>query len=507
MRNTLLLPDNQVIIEKRNPQFMWDYYPHAVSYILNVKKLVDWEYVPYKSAQIDGYTNSAYTFEEPLDENEIYSWNVTAILEDGTKEETETYYFAGPFNPKTHPANVGLDFEFNGPPSKEVLNNYLSRGVNCFILDENWNCGGLVRFEENLRMLLYTGAKYIQRATAGDCWDLSPEKIESHPRLKVCIEKAHKFDPDLIFEGGVYEIVNSEVNRTKIPAFVFEAFDLPVEDRNFIMENMVYEDGRYTNFLPNCNIPDISRLETQMWFYYRARLFIDVGCESVHLGSTPIMSENDSQNGYKGWKRITSLLREYAKTHSRRGWVLLNGHTLNMKTDDDELIFDFNAWTLQPIIPKGQVEGPPTEDHPQKIDINLYENEFAIYGITEGGKHPCGYTVERAPYVVEFDNYGIISDIIDKPCGATGGYPWGMEDIAWFYRQPTEYRRSCLDYLYYKLKDIDGVCGHITMPLLRLYCTRFVRSNLPEFGYSTATGDEVAVRNVFIKDNEMRNAK
>ncbi len=504
-RNYLILPENQSITETAYPKFRWDDYPNAKSYTLKINKLVDWDYVPYM--QFEGITRPEmdechFILPTPLDENEIYSWNITAVLNDGTEEVIGTYYLAGPFNYKTHPANVGVDFSFDGPPSQDVINNYLSRGANCMLLDESLG-GGLSRFEENLRMLLYTGAKYIQRAVCGDCWDLRPEKSEVYPRVKACIAKAHRYDPELIFEGGVYEIINEHVDRTKIPPYVFEAFGLPYEDRNFVSEKMAYEDGRYYNKETKSGFPDISQLETQMWFYYRGVLHIDMGCESVHLGSTPSMSEVDMQNGYKGWKRITDLLHEYGRKHARRGWVLLNGHTFNMVTDNNELIFDFNAWLIHPYVPEGEVAGLPTEDHPQRLEIAVGANDFALYQKSVGGKHPCGYDVERTCYVVEFDNYGIDWSNANEPkCNQNGGMPWGFEDIGWFGRQPESYRREFLDYLFFKIKELDNYYGHMTMPLLRTGCYIHIHSNLPEFGYNTATGDEVVARNVFIKDNK-----
>ena len=505
-RNYLILPENQSITDTAYPKFRWDEYPNAKSYTLNINKLVNWDYVPF--LKFEGITRPefdecSFTPPTPLDENGIYSWNITAVLNDGTEEVIGTYYLAGPFNYKTHPANVGVDFSFDGPPSQDVINNYLSRGVNCMLLDESLG-GGLLRFEENLRMLLYTGAKYIQRAVCSDCWDLRPEKSEVYPRVKACIDKAHRYDPEIIFEGGVYEIVNEEVNRTKIPAFVFEAFGLPYEDRNFILDRMIYEDGRFFNFDTKTGNPDISQLETQMWFYYRGTLHIDMGCECVHLGSTPCMSEIDAlENGCKGWKRITDLLHEYGRKHARRGWVLLNGHAFNMVTDNNELVFDFNAWLIHPYIPEGQEPGLPTDDHPQKIELAPDVNPVALYGKTVGGKHPCGYDVERTCYVVEFDNYGNDWSIANTPnISMYGTYPWGFEDIGWLCRQPTEYRRYFLDYAFNRVKEMDGDYGHITLPLLRAGCYIYLHANLPEFGYNAATGDEVAVRNVFVKDNK-----
>ncbi len=505
-KNYLIIPVNQTIVDTPTPKFRWDTYPDAKKYNLKVFKLVDWEYVPY--FQLDSYVKPAddecnFTLSEPLDENEIYKWTVDAVLSDDSAVSLGTYYFAGPFKYKTHPANSGKNFTFNGPPSQEVIDNYLSRGVTCNLLNSPSLGGGIARFEENLRMLLYTGAKYVQRANTNEGWAFGQERWVNFLRIKSCIEIAHCYDPEIIFEAGVFEWITPDVETHKVPAFAFELLGLPVEDRYFVYKDMQYKDGHYAH--ETHAHPDVSRTETMLWFIYRAALYIDCGFESIHLGSTPSMSDVDGKQGYKCWRKICDAIHEYAKTHARRGWVLLNAHCFNMM-NEGEHFFDFYAWLINGVIPEGSIPGEPTEDHPQKVEIRYNPDTPAVYGKGKSGKHPCGYEVERASYVVEFDNYGINWEKADTPwVHPSGMYMWGYEDIAWISRQPESYRRYFFQYAYDEINKIDKGNGHITFPLLRVGCYQPVHANLSEFGYGdVSNNDEVAVRNIFIKDNSSK---
>ena len=498
-------PTQSEWLETLRPTFSWSALEGADNYTLVVKKYKNGAFRKIK--EIKNLTATEYTINFDLAENELYSYSVYGYR-DGVcylaDEDVNGSVFVSKINAKTHPANVGIDYSFNGPPSEETIEKYLSRGSTCYIFD-SVNGGGLSEFKENLRMLLYTGTKYVQRAYCGNAWTISAEQTDLFPLIKSYIKEAHTYDPDIIFEAGVYEIVNTGVGEFKIPKYVFEAFGLKYEDRCFDVERMVYEDGHHRNTNGTGNhTPDMSRIETQMWFYYRATVFVDLGFESIHLGSTPSMSDVDAQQGYKGWKTVTDKIHEYGKTHARRGWVLLNAHATEMKTPEGELVFDFYAWLLAGSIPDTETAGPATIDHPQRVEIATEDVPYAIYGKTTGGTHPCGYEVERALYVVELDNYGVNAEHKDQPWSNFNGmYLWGYDDISWFLQQPDNYRRYWLNYAYTRIDTVDNYYGHITMPLLRCGGMQSYYANNTAFGYSAvASNDEETVRNIFVNDNK-----
>ena len=126
-------------------------------------------------------------------------------------------------------------YEFNGSMSLEVLNNYLSRAVNYSIDKSNQE-----QFAEDIRFLTNIGAKYVQRA--GGEWLPSLKFEESYPNVKKMFELAHEKDPDIIFEAAVFECITEDITTIPIPAWVFEAFGLPAEERNFSAKNCYFLD-------------------------------------------------------------------------------------------------------------------------------------------------------------------------------------------------------------------------------------------------------------------------
>ena len=52
-----------------------------------------------------------------------------------------------------------------------------------------------------------------------------------------------------------------EVNTLPIPAYVFQAFNLPVETRNFRQADMVFANNPIIN--KPYTVPDITKMETQ----------------------------------------------------------------------------------------------------------------------------------------------------------------------------------------------------------------------------------------------------
>lgn len=72
-------------------------------------------------------------------------------------------------------------------------------------------------------------------------------------------------------------------------------------------------------------IPDLSRQEARLWFYYRATRYIDCGYEVLHMGQVHLYTAND-----KGMAKTTELfgmIREYAKIHGIRQLGRTGGDT------------------------------------------------------------------------------------------------------------------------------------------------------------------------------------
>ena len=90
-------------------------------------------------------------------------------------------------------------------------------------------------------------------------------------RARQQIPKVHAADPQMILQACIFEIVTSQVNQVPVPEWAFVALGQPVEQRNFRYADMLYPDGKRVNqWGRNGSVPDVSRPETKLWFYFLA---------------------------------------------------------------------------------------------------------------------------------------------------------------------------------------------------------------------------------------------
>ncbi|MCL1786693.1 MAG: hypothetical protein FWG38_01795 [Defluviitaleaceae bacterium] len=319
---------------------------------------------------------------------------------------------------------------FNGSISREVLNHYLSRAVtHASLLDTHE--GQTDTFEDDLRMLLHEGAKFIGRAAY--VWaDL--DDAEHWRKVRERAALCHAADPEMMLQCCVFECVyKSFCERTPVPAYVFEAFGQTPEERCFSFAAMGFEDGRYDNHWgKDTTVPNILSLEGKMWIYYRACEYIKCGIEAIHFGQVWLIGALDT--GWTAWQGMLKMVREYAKKHARRGYVVCDAHCHGLITADGHSIFDFNAFPLRL---------REVLDDPQKCVLELGYLD-SIYGKSQGGIHPSGWEADPLPFLVELDNFGVSK----TPGEATpdGFFAWGYDEITWFAAQPAEYRAQFLWY-------------------------------------------------------------
>ncbi len=342
--------------------------------------------------------------------------------------------------------------------SREVLENYLSRSitaseflnVNPYTID-----GPYPNKEDDIRLIRNTGAKFIGRAI----YRWGREDVLNNPdylaQARELIEKVHAFDPDIIFQGALFEIVTQQVNQIAIPEWVFKTMDLPVEKRNFNYDNMINPDGKFVElWTKGSSVPDITRQETKLWLLFLAGTYMQIGCEALHLGQTSLMGMADSN--WMHWNKFLNCLRKYAEKNTRRGWILLDAHTPHggMVTNGKSLL-DFNSFPLR----IKEIVEKPMEG---VLEMNYLD---ALYGKSQGCVTPSGWSCSSLPYLVEFDNFG---------CSRTPGkatpeshYIWGYDEISWFYLQSEDYRKAWLTYAFYWLKEHDKN-GFLQMPVSRV---------------------------------------
>ena len=357
---------------------------------------------------------------------------------------------------------ISGDYTVDGGVSRAVLDNYLSRAVTYSVFGSGTSNKGQFLRSGDIYQLVDAGAKYIQRA--GCVWLQNAAELNATTKsnYKYSIDSVHYSHPEIVFEACLFEICSSGINNVIIPPYVLEAFEQPTQtERRFDFNNIIYTDRHQDRWGAGAGVPDITRLEAQMYFYYMATFYIDAGFEALHWGQTELMGEKDTGNA--AWTKVINMARDYALAHARRGFVFNNAHSFREEFavgSDGLLLYDFHASPTR----LEEVAGSPME-----CVINAQSD--AIYGNSAGGTTHSGWVCTSLPFLAELDNYGGIYQNNITSIGQTNPDPiwnWGYDEISWFSNQSDTYRRSWLHYAYTRVSQLD-TAGHFSMPGFRPY--------------------------------------
>ena len=315
-------------------------------------------------------------------------------------------------------------FAFNGSMPREVLNNYLSRALTHCGIGFN-NKQKSPNFEDDLRMFAHMGAKYIGRAASVWTTGFTDDNFFFYMCEKMAA-RAHEADGELLLQACVFEAINKQsVDVIPIPPYVFDAFGLRAQNRCFRYDDMIFTNGMYVDHWGrDSSVPDITRLETRMYFYYRATRYIKAGYEGIHFGQVRLIGRNDTD--FRHWGEVIAMTRAYAGEHARRRYVVIDAHTLGELRKLGPEYFDFNAF---PIRLKEILDRPMECVCEEGYLDSMFNEADASY----------------KPFLVEFDNFGITKN----PGVATpeSHYAWGYDEITWFAVQNAEYRHKFLRYI------------------------------------------------------------
>ena len=433
-----------------------------------------------------GLTGSSYKCEPALTDGKEYILKMTYTDIDGKEKVVNTVGESGKKLKciASRAANNGKNFSFKNSISFDVLNNYLSRAVTYDIGTSGRN------IDECLRFLTSVGAKYVQRAT-GEWYPSYAYEQNNFPQWKAKLAAAHSVDPDIVFEACIFEVSSPGMNNIPIPEWVFKAFGITPEKRNFNVNLTKFKDGYGVDYWEkNHHIPDITTTEMQMFVYYRACSFIDVGFEALHLGQVKLTGKNDTNNAT--YAKLIGMIRDYAKTHARRGYVLINAHNNNFTGPDGTMLADMIVAPVRVHAAAGETKHEVSETNPQRCIIEKGYWNDSIYQAGISGKSPSGWYAEKYPYLVEFDNYGLSGTDTTDP----NSYVWGKDEIGWYVVQPQWYRKEFMNYLVTTINGFNEN-GHIA----------FVGHRGGEF-YSNnksalcpgGSGDENFIKEIFSKN-------
>jgi hypothetical protein len=335
-------------------------------------------------------------------------------------------------------------YSFDKTISRQVLENYLSRAITMEGL-----LNGRGDLDDNIRMLKRIGAKFIGRSLC--LWGGEANLLRNLERARHERPKVHAANPDMILQACIFEIVTTQVVQVPVPDWAFAALGQPLEKRNFRYADMLYPSGRFKDhWRPGSSVPDVSRPETKLWFYFLGASFIDVGCEAIHFGQTELMNHNDRNLDH--YSQVLALIRSYAAKHARRHMVLCDSHVPSGGlVRDGQLLMDFHSFPLRIM---------ETPDKPQEAILKAGFSD-SIYGRSKGGVTYSSWKCEHLPYLVEIDNWGVSK----KPGQANAGgiWIWGYDEITWFAHQSQQYRSNWLHYAWDWVRRTDPN-GYLQMP-------------------------------------------
>jgi hypothetical protein len=376
------------------------------------------------------------------------------------------------------------NYDFNRVISREVLDNYLSRAISMEGL-----LNGRGDLDDNIRMLSSVGAKYVGRSIC--LWGGEANLLQNFDRAKLQLPQVHAADPEMILEACIFEIVTPEVEQILVPGWAFTAFGLPVEKRTFRYEAILYPEAQRTRSWGRGGVPDVSQTETQLWFYFLAASYIDLGFEGIHFGQVEIMDRNDPDHEH--YAHVFALIRAYAEKHARRRMVLCNAHVPGGGVvRNGRLLLDFHAFPLR-------IKEVP--DCPQEAILQVGFSD-GIYGRSKGGQTYSGWQCEHLPYLVELDNWGASKHPGQSRQG--DNWVWGYDEITWFAHQNRQYRSKWLRYAWNWVRRTDPN-GYLEMPGSRTMTSpldhrRWYYANTQGPAVPEGLGDEVAICTIWMKD-------
>ena len=385
------------------------------------------------------------------------------------------------------------NYEFHRTISREVLENYLSRAITMQGL-----LNGIGDLNDNIRMLKHIGAQYMGRSIC--LWGEEANLLANFERARQLMPQVRTISPDAIFEACIFEIVTTEVEQVPVPDWAFTALGLPVEKRNFRYEAMLYPlPQRSRSWSLSASVPDVSQTETQLWFYFLAKSYIDLGFEGIHWGQMEIMNYNDPNLDH--YARIFGLVRSYATQHARRGMMLCNAHTPSGGlVRNGQLLLDFHALPLRM---------KEVSDKPQEVILEVGFVD-SIYLKSKGGRTYSGWTCEHLPYLVELDNWGV-AKYPGQPRQTAGRavkgayWLWGYDEISWFANQSNAYRAQWLRYAWDWVRKTDPN-GYVEIPGGRgitspLNHRTLYEANNPSPAVPNGSGDEGTIYAIWKGDN------
>jgi hypothetical protein len=403
--------------------------------------------------------------------------------------------------------------DFQGTMTQEQLEAYLARSV-CMARFALPKTVDDATFEAYLTLLEAYPPKYIARTSL--FWsDWHYNDLFAQAEERIC--KIHNtVDERIICGAGLMENINRQpfelpwrrgvgaqaddpetgAIKGQIPARVLQAFPeyqgssfwgyaSNPEPGTTTMDSSLFNPALMMGDTQGLNIiPDITKPQTKMWYYWQAIRYIDIGIEAFHFGQTGVICRNDTPD-YAHLREVAAKIRLYGQAHARRGLVLLNGGRLGEGAD---LIFDFTKVSSRtkeapPLRPNAGGGNAVLGDFEHCGEVYYYckcqDGGFCanpnscydvIYGAPVSGQHPMGWSCDPCPYLAEID-HGVAPEssannrfVSEAPNNAYKTY--GVDEATWFSEQSPDYQQDWAIYAYHKVRCMDPT-GFLELPVIR----------------------------------------
>lgn len=240
------------------------------------------------------------------------------------------------------------------------------------------------------------------------------------------------------------------------------------------------------------NFPDLTKIETAMWFYHNARIYMDLGVNAFSLGQVGQMAKAEKQAGYPAVANLLDKIRQCAE--SRNMDILISAepvsdskfYTTDPLTGKKHYLFDYLTIPNWPIeINTGQQDVEPFGCKPSD-EFEIWEDEacsdFAfpavpnfecileeLHGSDISGIGPNGCEYEAMPVISYFDfgfgcNFNDINGDGDRDPGENiistpnpdAGSTYGFDDKNWFANIPEECKIKWFSEYFCNMKNAEN---------------------------------------------------
>lgn len=404
------------------------------------------------------------------------------------------------------PGDVTNGYYFCGSMPRVTLNKYLNKSASMIGLsDQTYTALEWTTTQQAEDELMITNLKPKWLGRVAGSWWAGQNNDAEFAKADYVATFIHNIDTYIILQAAVFEHVDFSLQPTGtgswspilIPDYVLDEFAQTIEPRYFDADSMRYDDWATNDHHASDDsyVPDMSKIQTRMWFYYRATMYIERGYEAIHFGQFMIMNDMDPINVF--WWDMLSKVRDYAANGkpvfglngARRGIVLCDAHLSGDGCDEsaindvpylmsvynptmrtDQLLFDYVSFGLSPDETQS-IHNPSSiyDDYDRLASINY--SDCAMYGNGYGGNLPVdwGWTFAQShpiPAIAEFDVGGTKEDKAIYQGEKTDQYyihpdvsylTWGFGgESIWFGLQSESYRNYFLAYSYMRSKELDG---------------------------------------------------